>query len=302
MVFLLLLGLTSFEDRARSYYAAVFKLSNIRVIFSYVPHSTICLSNLLCGENEATIDQESVIILQYYSILPTLHHCFYSLFRNLYYYRTGSRPLSLSLLIFQLCLSRSSLDRICRVSLPVTFVGILYGLYLWWQNLQYTCRVSFAVVSVENAFQWYHSRLSIGCTVKILWSYLVRSPLGCIGGYYLTGVSVVTLFSVVTVGRGSQYHYLVVSVGNLLSACQLILFRSYRYLVVFSFDAIEALFLSYQYLPLYPSVESIEIPFRSCRYCTGTGHRIYLQLYRSRFFFGRIEETLQLHHATLKKL
>ena len=145
---MLLLGLTSFEDRARSYYAAVFKLSNIRVIFSYVPYSTICLSNLLCGKNEATIDQESVIILQYYSILPTLHHCFYSLFRNLYYYRAGSWPLSLSLLIFQRCLSRSSLDRSCRVSLPVTFVGIFCGLYLW--RLIYSIPVEF----LSRSYLW----------------------------------------------------------------------------------------------------------------------------------------------------
>ena len=45
----------------------------------------------------------------------------------------------------------------------------------------------------------------------------MRSPLGCICGYYLTVISVMILFSVVAVGRGSQYHYLVVSVGSLLS-------------------------------------------------------------------------------------
>jgi len=182
---------------------------------SYVPYSTICLSNLLCGKNEATIDQESVIILQYYSSLPTLHHCFYSLFRNLYYYRAGSRPLSVSWLIFQLCLSRSSLDRICRVSLPVTFVGIFCGLYLW--RLIYSIPVEFLL----RSYLWI---MSLVVSVKSIHRLQCQYSLGIPGeitfGLYRWVLSYRYIGGDSFFGHrgcGSQYHYSVVSVGSLFS-------------------------------------------------------------------------------------
>jgi len=114
-------------------------------------------------------------IVVYLHYITVLQFVLYSLLLSCYFSALISIIVDLSAvpvkIFYRLYLSGFSTGHICWDFRWVVSVAA---------NLQYTWRVSFAVVSVENAWQWYHSRLFIGCTIKILWSYLVRSPLGSV--------------------------------------------------------------------------------------------------------------------------